>query len=87
MRDGVTNKSPYKRRSWESLSPICLQLSIGGGRLQKSNQLGAVLGRREPTVRLHVVARHDLIGFRDAVELSRATPIDTRYASSLTICR
>src|SRR5271155_4627368 len=22
-RDGLTNKSPYKRRPWESLSPIC----------------------------------------------------------------
>ena len=24
-RDGLTNKSPYKRRPWESLSPICPQ--------------------------------------------------------------
>ena len=65
--------NPLKeRRPGECLSPICLQVSIGGGRLQKSNQLGAVLGRREPTIRLHVVARHDLIGLRDeAVELSR----------------
>ncbi len=33
-------------------------------RLQESNQLGAVLGRREPAIRLHV-AGNDLIRFRD----------------------
>ena len=46
------------------------RVSIGRGRLQESNQLGAVLGRREPTIRLHVVTGDNLIGFRDeAVEL------------------
>ena len=44
--------------------------SIGGGRLQECNYLRAVLGRCEPTIWLHVVARHDLIGFRNkAIEL------------------
>jgi hypothetical protein len=44
--------------------------SIGSGRLQKYNHPGAVLGRCEPAIRLHVVAGHDLIGFRDeAIEV------------------
>src|SRR5262245_60114588 len=44
--------------------------SIGSGRLQEYNHPGAVLGRFEPAIWLHVVAGHNLIGFRDeAIEL------------------
>src|SRR5262249_20219150 len=44
--------------------------SIGSGRLQEYNHPGAVLGRCEPAIWLHVVAGHNLIGFRDeAIEL------------------
>ena len=44
--------------------------SIGRGRLQEYNHPGAILGRCEPAIRLHVVAGHNLIGFRDeAIEL------------------
>src|ERR1700730_9626635 len=44
--------------------------SIDSGRLQEHNHLGTVHGRCEPAIRLHVVAGHDLIGFRDeAIEL------------------
>src|SRR5215475_14308969 len=43
---------------------------MGSGRLQEHNHLGTVLGRCEPAIRLHVVAGHDLVGFRDeAIEL------------------
>src|SRR5262249_12300946 len=43
---------------------------IGSGRLQEHNHLGTVLGRCEPAIRLHVVAGHNLIGFRDeAIQL------------------
>src|SRR5262249_35719384 len=44
--------------------------SIGRGRLQEYNHPGAILGRCEPAIMLHVVAGHNLIGFRDeAIEL------------------
>ena len=44
--------------------------SIGSGRLQEYNHPGAILGRCEPAIGLHVVAGHNLIGFRDeAIEL------------------
>src|SRR5215510_1700025 len=44
--------------------------SIGSGRLQEHDHLGTVLGRCEPAIRLHVVAGHNLIGFRDeAIEV------------------
>src|SRR5262245_6018642 len=39
--------------------------SIGSGRLQECNHPCAVLGRCEPAIWLHVVAGHNLIGFRD----------------------
>src|SRR5258705_9161280 len=43
---------------------------MGSGRLQEHNHPGTVLGRCEPAIWLHVVAGHDLIGFRDeAIEL------------------
>src|SRR5262245_32043827 len=41
--------------------------SIGSGRLQEYNHPGAVFGRCEPAIWLHVVAGHNLIGFRDEV--------------------
>jgi hypothetical protein len=51
----------------------------------KKQSTWCVLGRREPTIRLHVVARHDLIGFRDeAVELSRV-PHEVRALHSAGI--
>jgi hypothetical protein len=59
----------------EDILPRCIQQrdvtdSIGSGRLQEYNDPGAILGRCEPTIRLHVVAGHNLIGFRDeAIEL------------------
>ncbi len=50
-----------------SIPPVPVDSS--SRRLQESNQLGAVLGRREPAIRLHVVAGNDLIRSRDeAVE-------------------
>jgi hypothetical protein len=53
----------FEHENWKA--EASRRLSIGGRRLQESNQLGAVLGRREPTIPLHAVAGDNLIGFRD----------------------
>jgi hypothetical protein len=56
--------------------------SIASGRLQERNHLGTLLGRCEPAIRLHVVAGHNLIGFRDeAIELLRDSCSSTRLGT------
>src|SRR2546423_15692818 len=43
---------------------------MGGSPPRHTDPRGPALGRRAPAIRLHIVAGHDLIGFRDeAIEL------------------
>src|SRR5204862_7548969 len=60
----LTNRWPRLRRYRLPVSQRH-RVSTGSGRFQEYNYLGAVLGRCEPAIWHHVVARHDLIGFRD----------------------
>ena len=57
--------------------------SIDGGGLQESNQLGAVLGRREPAIRLHVVAGTTPSGF--AMKSSSFSLFHTKSAAFIAL--